>query len=185
MLFGLAIVVAIIRTTLRQRSPNYQRVPLDDVFLCSACIFLCVGTSLFYALIPPLYEYEAESGINGFSQTSTSPDALHKFLWLQKMIMTYQVMTWTAIFCVKASFLCFFRRLVDRLKPMLILWKTVVGITILSYIIIFGDLFVGCPYFSARAGKSTSIYSGKRHYIDMHYSSTMREGFWCYARLGY
>ena len=158
-LFALAIIVAVVRTTLRRRSPNRQRVPIDDVFLCFACIFLCAGTSLFYALMPCLYA--VESGTNGFSLTNGSPDAAHNFLWLQNTIMAYQVMTWSAIFCVKVSFLCFFRRLVDRLRPMLILWRTVAGLTTFSYVVIFCDLFVGCPHFNIKACELSSQYYRK------------------------
>ena len=182
-LFALAIIVAVVRITLRQRSPNCQRVPIDDVFLCLACIFLCVGTSLFYALMPCLYA--VESGVNGFSLTSSSPDAEHRLLWLQNMVLAYQVMTWSAIFCVKASFLCFFRRLVDRLRPMLILWRTVAGLTTFSYIVIFCDLFVGCPDFNIKACEFSSQFQWKVRSVDMHISSSMPERSGRYARLGY
>ena len=165
-LFGLAIIFAVIRTTFRQRSSNYQRLPLDDVFLCFACVLLCAGTSLFYALMPALYGIETK--FNGLSVTDRPPDVIRKVLWLQKTILAYQVMTWTSIFCVKASFLCFFRRLVDRLRPLLILWKTATGITTISYVVIFCDLFVGCPHFGMEISKSPSIHCQICYCIDRY-----------------
>jgi hypothetical protein len=67
---------------------------------------------------------------------------------------SFLTLTWTTIFAVKLSFLCFFRQMVDRFKNVMMYWKLVVGIAVISYCYCTAGVFIACPKFGLEALKS-------------------------------
>lgn len=73
---------------------------------------------------------------------------LFKYL---KLSDTYYVMTWTAIFAVKFSFLFFFRVLIRRVRAITLYWQIVSVVTVLVWVYCIAGSFIICPYFDIRA----------------------------------
>lgn len=58
-------------------------------------------------------------------------------------------LSWTSIFAVKFSFLFFFKTLVNRIRPMTILWQVVVAATTVAWVVGCLCAIMECPYFGA------------------------------------
>ena len=61
------------------------------------------------------------------------------------------VLTWTATFAVKFSFLFFFKALISRVRFMGVLWRGIVGLTTITWMAGCVASIVGCPYFDDRS----------------------------------
>ena len=142
--FGIAILAAIARTVIRLHLN--QRLELDDAFLSLACVCFIATTILLYKMLPDIYLFETLETEPGSVAALIPPvEILQKVVWFENCDSAYLFVTWTAIFLVKASFLAFFRRLINRVGKMVTYWKVVVAITI----VVFGFCacigFIGCP----------------------------------------
>lgn len=97
-------------------------------------------------MLPDIYLFEnLESEPASLIPLSAELEIFQKVVWFENSDSAYLFVTWTAIFLVKASFLTFFRRLIDRVGRLVTYWKVVVAITI----VVFGFCacigFIGCP----------------------------------------
>lgn len=96
--------------------------------------------------MPDIYLFETLETEPGSVAALIPPvEIFQKVVWFENCDSAYLFVTWTAIFLVKASFLAFFRRLINRVGKMVTYWKVVVVITI----VVFGFCacigFIGCP----------------------------------------
>ena len=66
-------------------------------------------------------------------------------------------LSWTSIFAVKFSFLFFFKTLVNRVRPMTILWQIVVGATTVAWLVGCLCAVMECPYFGKDERMCTSV----------------------------
>lgn len=144
MFFGIAILSATARTAIRVRINH--RLELDDGFLALACVCFVATTILLYKMLPDIYlfealEYEPESLIS----LSEAVEAFQKVVWFERSDSAYLFVTWSAIFLVKASFLTFFRHLIDRVGRLVTYWKVVVFITVIVFGFCASIGFIGCP----------------------------------------
>lgn len=48
---------------------------------------------------------------------------------------------------------CFFRRLIERIRPLFIYWKIIIGITVVSFPICIISVYVACTKHGLEAGK--------------------------------
>ncbi|KAL8699566.1 MAG: hypothetical protein Q9201_005933 [Fulgogasparrea decipioides] len=146
-LFGLAILAAFARTSIRFRS--IPRPALDDALLLFACICLTAATGLFYKLVPKAYLYEELN----FNATVALPfpisDLAKETTLTIRILHAYTFISWLVIFAVKFCFLAFFRVLIDRVKRMIIYWRFVVVITVILGGISFCETFIACPHIDA------------------------------------
>ncbi|MCJ1402857.1 hypothetical protein MMC11_006078 [Xylographa trunciseda] len=157
-LFGIAIVTAVLSTIVRIRLRN--GLGLDDLFLLLACVFLIASTVLLYLVSNALYFEEALT-LDPASVTF-SADSFDQLDWYQKVIYAYLDTSQTAVYCVKFSFLCFFRLLIDRLRSMIIYWRVVVVVSALAWAYAMCTAFIGCPSFGldiSCLGEATFIKS--------------------------
>ena len=134
-----AVLSSIIRIRLR------NGLGIDDVFLLLACVFLVASTVLLYLVSNALYFEEALT-LDPDSVTFSS-DSFDELDWYQKVIYAYLDLSQTAVYCVKFSFLCFFRLLIDRLRCMIIYWRVVVVVSALAWAYAMCTAFIGCPDF--------------------------------------
>lgn len=117
----------------------------DGVFLFGMCCLISVEAILF-TFIDSMYLVEALffSDIAGVSLPS---DFRQESFDFQKMAALTLGLTWFAIHAVKFSLLILFRKLIDRLKPLVIYWWVVViyNLAVLGY----GTAvcYLECPYF--------------------------------------
>lgn len=96
-----------------------------------------------------------------FSETMYMNQALRttglsttKANWESRMVQfnktsdAYLALTYTTLFSVKLSFLCFFRILVRRVRKMAIYWWAVLAIMVVAWpVSIFGAVAPSCPVF--------------------------------------
>ena len=123
-----------------------HRLELDDGFLALACVCFVATTILLYKMLPDIYLFEAlESEPVSSIPLPEALEVFQKVVWFENSDSAYLFVTWTAIFLVKASFLTFFRHLIDRVGRLVTYWKVVVSITV----VVFGFCacigFIGCP----------------------------------------
>ena len=147
-LFGIAIAAAILRTVLRM---HYKRaLALDDVFLLLACIFLTASVTFLYSGVDIMF-FEEQLLLDPFSVTFT-PNLFAGMWRFQKTLYASLDLSVAAVYCVKFSFLCLFRQLIDRLPGIIIYWKAVTGVCALVFAGAMTAPFVACPYFNAMSG---------------------------------
>ena len=118
----------------------YHRLQLDDWFLIFACICLTTSTVLSYANVGDLY-WSQELIYNPsplLHPTQEHVDVAAHIIAFQTSLL------WTVIFAVKFAYLAFFRRLVDRLRPLIIYWRIIVGISAVSFPICVISIYVSC-----------------------------------------
>lgn len=94
---------------------------------------------------------------------SSRIDMGEKIDWSIDMGNTYLVLSQTVIFSIKASFLSFFRRLIDRLGRIIIYWKVTVTVTVIAFFFCASQAFISCP----ETGLNQSKYSRNRWYHDL------------------
>ena len=81
-----------------------------------------------------LYPMEAmlEGDIpSGFLSGSVDMAGLRRY---DRLCEVFIMLSWTAIFAVKFSFLSFFKPLVRRVRPWELLWRCVVGLTLVTWL---------------------------------------------------
>lgn len=136
----MAIIAATARSVLQLRTR--RRLFADDIFLLLACACLTAATVIFNVTSTNFF-----LGFDGW--LLMPPDILKKkMLWFRKMIYIYTFLSWAVIYIVKFSFLCFFKLLIERLRGMLIYWKIVVGVTVVSFGFCVSEQVISCPSFN-------------------------------------
>ena len=140
-----SVLAAIFRTALRL---NYQkRLFVDDGFLLLAVASATACMGLYLSITDDLYMIEAIM-FQGQLPTNLSfsdiEDTVNKAHILETIALE---LSWTSIFAVKFSFLFFFKTLVNRIRPMTILWQFVVAATTVAWVVGCLCAIMECPYF--------------------------------------
>ena len=156
-MFGLAIITALARTIIRFRQNH--RLLLDDVFLIFGCMCLTSATVLFYLSLSKFYlvgtlRLDPALGIE-------FPEISQRSSYYQKLSYSSLDLLFAAIFSFKASLLCFFLDLTDRIYWLRVYWKVVVGITVGSFILCIRSVFIACPYFGVTTCEQSSSWVQK------------------------
>lgn len=147
-MFILALAVACFRTFVRW---HYRKLAwLDDGFLALAVVLMIVSLGLWFAMMDNLYKTEALI-YDPFGSAVQFGDIVEIAIDVQIYSTAYIAITLTGIFAIKFSFLFFFRSLINRLRPMVMYWRVVVGYTAVSWAISLGISFLACPYYDSRA----------------------------------
>lgn len=120
-----------------------QPPQIEDGLLFLACVCLTGETILLYIAIPNIYFVQGLSKGNKSEVSLT--EIVEKINWFQKADSAFLVITWITIFLVKFSYLCFFRRLINRLGQIIRYWKVVIIFNIIAFIFCIIDSFVNCP----------------------------------------
>ncbi|KAI9831875.1 MAG: hypothetical protein M1826_002907 [Phylliscum demangeonii] len=153
-MFGLAMIAAVVRTGHRLRS--HRRLFADDLFLLIACVFLTAGIVVFYQATKDVY-LPFWSWILLFTKDLQALQK--KEVSYQQRVFAFESITWTSIFAVKFAFLFFFRVLVNRIRYMTIYWRVVLGFTIIAFGICVSEAGIECPHFDV-ASLQCGIGSG-------------------------
>lgn len=85
----------------------------------------------------------------------SSPKDLDTLFAFHKQVTASLILTWVAMMAVKFAFLALFRRLIDRIPPLIKYWRVVVTFNLI--VTVYGALvyIVTCPHFSGtRVGKN-------------------------------
>lgn len=132
----------------------YRRLHVDDYFLLLACICITASTILGYTKTGDLYWTEDlllnPSRLS--SLVTSEEDFINRANAYKRLSYAYPAFLWAAIFAVKFAYLTFFRRLVSRLRPLVIYWRLVLTITIISFLVCIISVYVGCLEWGLEAG---------------------------------
>lgn len=125
------------------RLSTRRRLYLDDFLIILGSIILSGTTYLVLHSARSLFVSEAiETDLIDYV-------TITEFLGLPNSVSAVQAlvcMSWSAIFCVKLSFLALFRILIRRLSRRLtIYYWVVVVVTILTWMLLAFDIFILCP----------------------------------------
>ena len=137
----------------------HRRLYLDDYFLLFACVTLTAGTVLGYANIGNLY-WDEEVNYNPahiYYLLAEHVDVGARIDTYQRLRLSYPALLWTSIFVVKFAYLAFFRRLIDRIPPLIKYWRVVLGISIVSFSICIISIYVSCVKWGLEAGQHVDI----------------------------
>ena len=154
-MFSLATIAALARTIIRFR--QNRQLLLDDFFVIFACICLISAAVLFYLSISTTYL--VETFLLNPASVEIPSDFLQQVLWYQKGSYCFLALSFTTIFSIKASFLCYFKDLTDRIYWLIIYRRVVIGITLASYVLCVCTEFISCPRFGTSACKSPPSYN--------------------------
>lgn len=127
----------------------------DDYFLIFACVCLTAGTALGYANIGSLY-WSQELNYNPTHIYYLLADrvdigaGINKY---QRIWYGWTTLLWATIFVVKFAYLAFFKRLIARVKSLIIYWRVVVVITVISCPVCIVSPYVACVKWGLEAGK--------------------------------
>ena len=143
------MIAAFFRTILRFH--QNRRFSVDDGFVLFSCACLTGATVLFYLSISNTYFVELV--LLNPATAKIPPDFLQEVLWYQRGSYSFLALSFTTIFSIKASFLCFFKRLIEGVDHMAIIWWVAVGTTAASWVLCVCAEFIACPYFGPVARK--------------------------------
>ncbi|KAI9720462.1 MAG: hypothetical protein M1812_002968 [Candelaria pacifica] len=131
--FGLAITTAIIRLILQMRF--HRRLYPDDYLLIFACVSLTASTALGYVKVDVLYwsqELHYNPQLLPYYIKENVDIAAHINTYI-KLKYTCPTLLWTTIFAIKFAYLAFFRRLTEQVRPLIVYWRVVVSLTVVSF----------------------------------------------------
>ncbi|KAL8772125.1 MAG: hypothetical protein Q9209_002560 [Squamulea sp. 1 TL-2023] len=143
---------------------------LDDAFLILAICCLISALAIMYSVtLDWLYQIQELSAAlpfaidYGFDVELISSDSLgllqpsYKYL---KWITVNQTLAWTSIIAVKFSFLCLFRKLIERMPKLISYWWGVVGFNTVAFGYGMATYFLGCPHYNNPEIYECSLPSG-------------------------
>ncbi|MCJ1466437.1 hypothetical protein MMC07_005056 [Pseudocyphellaria aurata] len=156
--YGLAILAAVTRLILQVKI--YRRLQVDDLFVIFACICLTASTVLAYAKASILY-WDQELHLNPsrvYHLTEEHVDIAGPLNRYLRLFYSYTALLWAAIFAVKFGYLAFFRRLVDRVRPLIIYWRVIIGLSIVSLFWCVISVYVACEKWGIDATCLQPVY---------------------------
>lgn len=154
-LLGLCIVSVSLRFYIRIKVQ--QAFSIDDVFLALAvCCMLCSVVIMYSVTLDNLYMVlELSASVPtaqsiGFSieDLPMSSAFLRPVYEFVKWITVNQALAWCSIIAVKFSFLFLFKKMLDRIPPMITYWWLVVAFNTIAWGYGFSTYFLNCPYYN-------------------------------------
>ena len=127
--YALAISAATCRTVVRVRLG--QGLEIDDGLLFLACICITTSTVLLYISISDVYLFEHL--LTDLASASSLDDVYERSRWFRSMAAANEFVSKVAVFAIRASFLFFFRRLIDRLGGIITYWRVTVFVTAVTF----------------------------------------------------
>ena len=91
--------------------------------------------------------YLTEAMLFPSPQQQLPPDFIQQAFDYQKMVTVVLILTWCSIASVKFSFLFLFKRLIDRIRPLIVYWWVVTAFNVA--VALYGAVIyvVACPWF--------------------------------------
>ena len=131
-----------------------RHLQLDDYFLLFACLCLTAGTIVGFINVDNLY-FSEDLNLNPgefVELLEAGVDVAGRIDAYERLYYTYPGLLWASIFAVKFAYLSFFRQLVDRVRPIVIYWRIIVGTTIIALPICIISIYVTCFKWGSAAG---------------------------------
>lgn len=151
-MFGLCLASACVRYYIRLYIQ--RQFSIDDGILLLGIACLVVAVVLLFRFIDEMYLVGALQ--EGTPDISLPSDFISQAFDFDKLSTVTNVLTWCSLISVKFSYLFFFKKLIDRIRPMMIYWWVTAvfnGIVSVYVAALYGAV---CPYYhSTKACKST------------------------------
>ncbi|KAI4252337.1 MAG: hypothetical protein LQ352_004344 [Teloschistes flavicans] len=134
-----------------------RQFSVDDGFLVVAvCCLICSLVIMYSVAIDKMYQIQELSAalpfalsigfhIDDMSQDSQFLQDSYDFL---KWITVSQALAWCSVMAVKFSFLFLFRKLIERMPPLITYWWFVITFNIVALGYGMSTYFLYCPYFN-------------------------------------
>ncbi|KAI4237997.1 MAG: hypothetical protein L6R40_005808 [Gallowayella cf. fulva] len=142
---------------------------LDDAFLILAVCCLISAVAIMYSVtLDKLYQIQVLSaqlpialsfGLD-IEEISRNPDFLQQTYQYLKWISVNQTLAWCSVVSVKFSFLSLFRRLIDRMPPLITYWWFVVAFNVVAFGYGLSTYFLICPHYNDPGIYECSLPSG-------------------------
>ena len=124
----------------------YQKqVSVDDGFIIFGVALLTAAMVMLYYFVDKMFL--AEALLLHDKNVDLSFDIIQDSLDFEKWAAVSLIITWVAVNCVKLSFLSLFRKLVDRIRPMVLYWWFVLAYTISVGLFGISSYIAPCPTF--------------------------------------
>lgn len=151
-LLAVCLIGATVRFYIRVRIQ--KQFSIDDGFLIFALCCLISAMAITYAVTIDK-AYLAEALTFPLADADVPPDFLQQTYDYHKWITVTLMLVWCAVMALKFSFLFLFRKLIDRIRPLIIYWYivTTFNIAVLGFGV--SVYYVSCPYYySPKSRKS-------------------------------
>ena len=145
-LFILCLLSVIARFYIRLRIQ--RQFSTDDGFLLFGAGCLVAAIVLLFLFADTMYM--AEAILSGLPNAVISPNLIQDAMWFHKIIIIALILTWWSLMAVKICFLFLFKKMVERMKPMLVYWWIVTIFNILMAVYGSGAYVAACPHFNTR-----------------------------------
>ncbi|KAL8913491.1 MAG: hypothetical protein Q9171_001679 [Xanthocarpia ochracea] len=154
-LLGICIISVFLRFYIRIKVQKAFSV--DDAILMGAfCCLLCSLVIMYSTVLDKLYLIMVLSAslpdalsigfpIEDLPMDSTFLRPVYEYL---KWITINQALGWCSIIAVKFSFLFLFKKMLDRIPPMITYWWFVVAFNTIAWGYGFSTYFLNCPYYN-------------------------------------
>lgn len=138
---GVAISLLFIVFRLAVRVRSFSKLFLDDILVVLAWFMFLASTIVWQVKVHVLYwEYDVNNG-----RAPPTPAFLNAFQHFIVHVVTWNVLFYSALWTVKASFLVFFRRLDSNVVGWRRWgWYVVYVVCVLTYIACIADIDYGC-----------------------------------------
>lgn len=101
--------------------------------------------ALLFAFVSSMFLVEAL--VTNHPDIELPSDFIEQVIRFQKFSTAFLVLTFTAIFAVKFSFLFLFKALIRNVRKIVVYWWTVAVITGVVWAFGVAEFFLPCPYF--------------------------------------
>lgn len=166
-LFGLALFLAAARMVIRFYSQ--RNLHPDDFVLIFACLSLTASQVLLYILGMDNIHWSGGTTFTPGGGPTQTPTLLtiedlevyyRRISMIMRMEYSIGILTWTCIFSVKVCFLLFFHQIITRSRRLIVAWKVILGIAVISWVLCSSAFFISCPYIGQAACKSKLCLPG-------------------------
>ena len=121
----------------------------DGILLFGLCCLTC-AEGLLFVYWDDMYVVEAL--LMRPAQATFSMNFMDNAFAYQKWVTTSLVLLWMAVASVKFSFLFLFRKLIDRLRPLVIYWWVAVASNLVAVVLGISNYLLACPQYGAESG---------------------------------
>jgi ABC-type enterochelin transport system permease subunit len=123
------------------RWATFKKFWFDDAFVIFAWM-LALGTAIDWQLVAwKMYEFVS---VTSGQIRSPSPDFVADTESYYKGSLAVLVFYYSSLWAVKISFLLFFKRLGQNVRGQKVLWWSIFGLTLATYLVCIGDIQYSC-----------------------------------------
>lgn len=134
-----------------------KKFTIDDGLLVFGNCCLVCALILHFTYMETMYMSLALSF--GDIHMEIPPNLLQEVLIYHRVEVASLALSWTTIACVKFSFLALFKRLIDRMPPLISYWWIVVTFNVAVSCYGVAVPSITCPYFSSKKHRKPMILS--------------------------